>query len=171
MYPAAMLSKIMKIDTHLIAKMLPKCTRNSVKVIKRVSKRAPKIMKETILKKWAKMTAKGSKRDGKSSRNGIQNHEKINTKFDCEKWLKKHGKSIEKIRLFFLSDSLSCFYVTEVSEKFNVEKRKKTQRNFLLIFGDLGPSSSPGSQHTCLVSTHYFRGFMDLDKQQSRWFV
>ena len=36
----------------------------------------PKIMKKSTPKKYAKMMAKGSKRDGKWSRNGIQNHEK-----------------------------------------------------------------------------------------------
>ena len=45
----------------------------------------PKIMKKSTPKKYAKMMAKGSKRDGKWSRNGIQNHEKIDTKFDVEK--------------------------------------------------------------------------------------
>ena len=42
-------------------------------------------MKKSTPKKYAKMMAKGSKRDGKWSRNGIQNHEKIDTKFDVEK--------------------------------------------------------------------------------------
>ena len=45
----------------------------------------PKIMKNSTPKKYAKMMAKGSKRDGKWSRNDIQNHEKIDTKFDVEK--------------------------------------------------------------------------------------
>ena len=44
----------------------------------------PKIMKKSTPKKYAKMMAKGSKRDGKWSRNGIQNHEKLDTKFDVE---------------------------------------------------------------------------------------
>ena len=48
----------------------------------------PKIIKKSTPKKYAKMMAKGSKRDGKWSRNGIQNHEKIDTKFDVEESLK-----------------------------------------------------------------------------------
>ena len=43
---------------------------------KSAPKRHPKIMKKSTPKKYAEMMAKGSKRDGKWSRNGIQNHAK-----------------------------------------------------------------------------------------------
>jgi len=42
-------------------------------------------MKKSTPKKYAKMMSKGSKINGKWSRNGIQNHEQIDTKFDVEK--------------------------------------------------------------------------------------
>ena len=42
-------------------------------------------MKKSTPKKYAKMKATGSKRDGKWYQNGFQNHEKINMKFDVEK--------------------------------------------------------------------------------------
>ena len=51
-----------------------------------------KTIKNSIPKKYAKMMAKGSKSDGKWSRNGIQNHEnqyKVRSR-------KSHRKNIEK---------------------------------------------------------------------------
>ena len=49
----------------------------------------PKIINKSTPKKYAKMMAKGAKRDGKWSRNGIQNHEK-----SIQKLMSKNNKKI-----------------------------------------------------------------------------